>query len=70
MKIIEISPGLSTHITNEESDLLLQFDDKTPTIAKHTLDDRQQMIANHLVNKNILLRKNENNQLIYKKRIR
>ena len=55
-------------ITNEEADVLLQFDENTPVVAKGDLNDRQQMMANQLVNKNLLLRIKENGRTIYKKR--
>jgi hypothetical protein len=70
MKIIEVTSNLTVVITNEEADVLLQFDEDTPVLAKGDLDERQQLMANQLVNKNILLRKNENGQIIYKKRSR
>lgn len=68
MKIVEITSKITVAITNEEADLLLKFDDETPIMAKRDLDDRQQLLANQLVNKDVLQRKNENGQLIYKKR--
>lgn len=70
MKIIEISGKHSVAITNEEANVLLQFDEDTPVIAKGDLDDRQQLLANQLVNKNILVRLKENGRIIYKKRSR
>lgn len=68
MKIVEITSNIKVAITNEEADLLTKFDDETPTVAKRELDDRQQIIANQLVNKDVLQRKNENGRIIYKKR--
>jgi hypothetical protein len=70
MKIIEIENNTSVAITNEEADVLLQFDEDTPVIAKSDFDDRQQLMANQLVNKNLLLRLKENGRIIYKKRSR
>ena len=70
MKIIEIAGKPSVAITNEEANVLLQFDEDTPVVAKGDLDDRQQLIANQLVNKNILVRLKENGHIIYKKRFR
>lgn len=70
MKIIEIENKHSVAITNEEADVLLQFDEDTPVIAKSDLDERQQLMANQLVNKNILVRLKENGRIIYKKRSR
>ena len=52
MKIVE----LTTHriaITNEEADLLNQFDDETPTLVKGKMTERQQIMANQLVRENL-----------------
>ena len=68
MKIVEVTKQLQMAITNEEADVLLQFDEDTPVMAKGDLNDRQQMMANQLVNKNLLLRIKENGRTIYKKR--
>jgi hypothetical protein len=70
MKIIEVTENLSMVITNEEADVLSQFDEETPVMAKSDLSERQQLIANQLVNKDLLQRKNENGKIIYKKRSR
>lgn len=70
MKIVEVTNNLTVAITNEEADVLLQFDEETPVIAKGDLNERQQILANQLVNKNLLLRKNEDGRIIYKKRSR
>ena len=59
MKIVELVNKISVPITNEEADLLAGFDNN-PEILKSELGPRQQILANHLVNKNILRRiKNE-----------
>jgi len=68
MKIVEVTKQLQVAITNEEADVLLQFDEETPVVAKGDLNGRQQMMANQLVNKNLLLRIKENGRTIYKKR--
>ena len=70
MKIIEVTDNIQIAISNEEADVLLQFDDETPTLAKSELSERNQLIANQLVNKNLLLRIKENGRTIYKKRHR
>jgi len=68
MKIIELVNKVSLPITNEESDVLGQFQEK-PVIRKAELNERQQELANSLVNKDILLRQtNEEGKIIYKKR--
>lgn len=70
MKIVELTQHINVAITNEEADMLAQFDEQTPVMAKGDMDDRQQHMANQLVNKNLLIRKNENGRIIYKKRAR
>ncbi len=70
MKIVELTQNINVAITNEEADMLSQFDEQTPVMAKGDMDDRQQHMANQLVNKNLLTRKNENGRIIYKKRAR
>ena len=70
MKIIELTNNINVAITNEEADVLSQFDEDTPVVAKRDLDERQQILANQLVNKNLLLRKNEDGQIKYKRRPR
>lgn len=70
MKIVEVTEHLKVAITNEEADVLLQFDEDTPVVAKSDLTERQQLMANQLVNKNLLLRIKENGRIIYKKRPR
>jgi hypothetical protein len=68
MKIVEVTKQLQVAVTNEEADVLLQFDEDTPVVARSDLNDRQQLLANQLVNKNLLLRIKENGRIIYKKR--
>lgn len=70
MKIVELTQNINVAITNEEADMLSRFDEETPVMAKGDMDDRQQHMANQLVNKNLLTRKNENGRIIYKKRAR
>lgn len=67
MKIIEIAGRPGVAITNEEAELMLQFDDETPNVPRSELSDRQVVIANHLVNKSLLIRIKENGRTIYKK---
>ncbi len=67
MKIVEVTNILSVVITNEEADLFNRFDEQTPSMAKHELTDRDRLLANQLVNKDLLLRKNQDGQIIYKR---
>lgn len=71
MKIIELTkPKLSVYVNNEEAELLKLFDDKNPQWLKRDFDDRQLLLANQLVNKDILKRVKEDGRIIFKRRIR
>jgi hypothetical protein len=67
MKIVELLNNLHLPITNEESDLLDQFDEDA-IIFKRDLNDRQQILANQLVIKEVLQRKNQNGKIFYTKK--
>lgn len=68
MKIIELLDNIQIALTNEEADVLGKFH-TTKKIAKEDLDPRQILLANQLVNKNILLRSKTNGKLYYSKKI-
>jgi hypothetical protein len=68
MKIIELLNKVHVPITNEESDLLGRFNEN-PQVSKKELNLREQTIANSLVNKDILFRKQVDGQVYYKKKI-
>jgi hypothetical protein len=69
MKIVELLNNLQVAITNEQADLLGRFQHE-PSIPKNKLDEREQVIANQLTTQDILLRRNDNGQIIYTKKIR
>ena len=69
MKIVELLNKLQLPITNEESDLLAKFEDGT-SIFKSELNERQQHIANQLVTKDVLMRKNQDGKITYKKKVK
>jgi len=69
MKIVDLLNNVRLPITNEEADLLHQFDDDT-SIPKKQFNERQQHVANQLVNKDVLLRKNQDGQITYTKKIK
>ena len=69
MKIVELTTNVLLPITNEESELLERFVGDTP-IAKSHLDEREQVLANNLTIKDVLLRTNTDGKIYYKKRIR
>lgn len=67
MKIVELTNKVLLPITNEENELLAHFVDDTP-VAKNTLNEREQVLANQLTVKDVLLRTNEDGKIYYKKR--
>lgn len=67
MKIIEVTNGLSMPITNEESDLLSKFHEGD-SVSRRDLNERQIEVANHLVNKDVLYRKNQDGRITYHKK--
>jgi hypothetical protein len=68
MKILELLSKIQLPITNEEAELLGEFHDKTH-LYKSELDPRQQLLANQLVNKDVLYRIQENGRIIYRRKI-
>ena len=68
MKIVELTNKVLLPITNEEKDLLDRFTSDEP-IAKNQLDEREQVVANQLTVKDVLLRTNDDGKIYYKKQI-
>lgn len=68
MKIVELLNKIRIPINNEESDVLGHFDENVK-VAKEDLTPRQKLIVDQLVNKDILLRRNEDGKIYYRKRI-
>lgn len=66
MKIVDLLGGLKLPITNEEIELLDKFPDSD--FVKSTLSEREQVIANQLVNKGALARHNQDGKITYSKR--
>ena len=70
MKIVELVNKIRLPITNEEADVLGQFEDGRK-IPREDLSPRQLIIVNHLVNKDVLFRKkNKDGKIYYKQKIR
>jgi hypothetical protein len=67
MKIIEVTSGLHMPITNEESDLLSKFHEGN-SVSRKDLNERQIEVANHLVNRDVLYRKNQDGRITYYKK--
>lgn len=68
MRIVELINNISLPVTNEEAEVLDMLNDRKE-LRKSDLDERQQIMANQLVNKDVLYRINENGRITYKKRI-
>lgn len=68
MKIVELTNKLLLPITNEENEFLQKFSDDNQ-IPKSALEEREQLLANQLTVKDVLLRTNEDGKIYYKKRI-
>ncbi len=68
MKIVELTNKLLLPITNEESQLLERFVDDS-LIPKSHLDEREQLLANNLTVKDVLIRTNTDGKIYYKKTI-
>ena len=68
MRIVELINKVNIPITNEEAEVLDLFEDDT-VVQRQDLSPRQVILANQLVNKDILYRKNETGQITYKKKI-
>jgi len=69
MKVVELINNITLPLTNEQADLLGRFTQE-PKIYKKSLSEREQVIANQLTVQDVLLRLNENGQIIYQKKIR
>lgn len=71
MKIIELTKkNLSVYVNNEESELLKLFDLENPVWLKRDLNERQLILANQLVNKDLLKRFKDDGRTAYKKKFR
>lgn len=69
MKIVELLNQVRVPINNEQADLLGRFEhDKI--ITKNSLNEREQVLANQLTAQDILLRRHENGQITYTKKIK
>lgn len=70
MKIVELTGSkIQLPITNEEADVLSKFSEGHH-VARRELNEREVYIANQLVNKDVLTRRNNNGQISYFKKIK
>ena len=67
MKIVELLNNINVPITNEEAEVLDMFEDEA-VIQRQDLSPREVILANQLVNKDILYRKHESGKTAYKKK--
>jgi hypothetical protein len=68
MKIVEVTRGLLLPVTNEETDLLSKFHEGN-SVSRKDLDEREIVIANNLVTKDVLARINNDGRVTYTKKI-
>ena len=68
MKIVELLNKVRLPITNEEADILGKFIESAEVLKKD-LTPREILLANQLVNKDILYRKNDEGRIYYRKKI-
>jgi hypothetical protein len=69
MKIVELLTGINMPLNNEQADLLGRFTHESK-VNKRSLDLREQEIANQLTQRDVLLRRNEDGQIYYYKKIK
>lgn len=69
MKIVELLNSVHVPITNEENEILSRFDE-SEVVLKSDLNPREQLMANSLVNKEVLRRKNTDGKVQFYKKIR
>lgn len=67
MKIVELTNNMNIALTNEEADFLLKFHKDDIQKFKSDLSERQILIANQLVNKNVLQRTKDQGRVVYKR---
>jgi hypothetical protein len=64
VKIIELLQRPSVVVTNEELDLLETLKDRG-SLNKKDLEPREIYLIDQLVNKNLVVRKNQNESIVY-----
>ncbi len=67
MKIVELTNNINVALSNEEADFLLKFHKDDIQKFKSDLSERQILIANQLVNKNVLQRTKDQGRVVYKR---
>lgn len=70
MRIVELLSKIHLPINNEEAEILDMFTEEDKEVLKKDLSERQQILANQLVNKDVLYRLKENGRVKYRKKIK
>jgi len=68
VKIVELLNKMQVPLSNEESDVLNIVENRGE-MEKPDFSERQLYVANQLVNKDVLLRTNQNGRILYTKKI-
>lgn len=68
MKIVELTNYIQLPLSNEEADLLSKFNEDEK-ILKSALTEREQHLVSQLVNKGVVIRKNDNGSIGYFKHV-
>lgn len=66
MKILELSSGLRTVVSNEENMVIELIQQNHGLIHKRQLDERQQQVASDLVKRDVLTRTREQGRICYR----
>jgi len=64
MKIVELTNYIQIPVDNEESDLLGKFNENEK-IMKSSLNEREQFLISKMVNRGLVVRKNNNGSIEY-----
>lgn len=70
MRFIEFNNGLQMPLNNEEADLLARFESVEDRIQKNNLTEREQFVANQLVNRGALVRNNQDGKITFRRQNR
>lgn len=58
MRIVEFTRGIAMPISNEEAGVLDHITEQAEPVPKSALSERDQVLANQLVNKGLIIRRN------------
>lgn len=67
MRFREFIPGIIMALNNEEAEFLTKFDEYSQ-LKKNDLSERDQYLAGQLVNKDLVIRKNQNGSINFFRR--